>query len=775
MTFSRASFSSLEPQLRDALQLCRNAGRLALLAFAIGGISGCDKAPSIEDVRLLQAQARFEDSIEPLRALLEIQPDDAEINFRYGAALSRTTSSPVAVWSLRKAAEDPEWAVRAHMELASASVRTGSVETAIESASAVLAIEPDHIDARRLRGLTYLNGANEPELAREDFEILLDLDPKDAEASASLAAALLVLGEVDDAERLLLEIDETAQSGGAGESTRAMLCAIRATLKAELAELDRAEEMFEDCLALYPTDSVLIEQAIGFFDQIGKPERSMQLLSDSLEASPGSTQFRSALSERALAAGDVEKAEAILREATTLPDPQTRAWAWTSLTNFYLERDDLPGAISAYQEAYALTPNPSPLAILTLADLLARGERHEEALSVAKGLENPAYRGLIEARVDLNENRPADALAHFDQVFLSWPNNPGARYYAARAAEQLGDFERAIEEYRQSIRSDSKQTEAGLRLAQLYLESGSLQNAWNTASQYFRIHPDDPEGVRVLLRAATVADPESVRQLFGQLQGSKQWPTALSIRSVLVESRQGAEAALSLIEEAQDVDLSRPANIELLRTKVRLQLDLERVDAARTAVAAALAAHADFGGFHEVSGFLLERIGAPAAEIRAAHSKAVELDPEYWVALESLGRREEKDGNLDRALDLYRRALEVSPEQNTTGRAIARALQAAGRLPEAELAWEKHLREHPWDAHAALELTRLRTEVGKLDDRTLELAERAVLFQGGPEAQKQLIATHRSRGEKERAQAVSDAIEAGKPLAPTQITPIDRI
>jgi tetratricopeptide (TPR) repeat protein len=741
----------------------------------MSGATGCDSGPSIEEVRKLQSEARFADSLEPLRALLKVQPDDPEINFRYGAALSRTTSSPVAVWSLRKAAEDPKWAVRANMELASASVRTSSIETAIEAATAVLDADPEHLAARRLRGQAYLNGSNEPELAREDFEILLDINPNDSESKASLAATLLVLGEVDEAERLLLEIDEFAQDGNAVESTRALLCATRATLEAERGEIEHGEEMIEACLEMFPTDTVVVEQAVALLDQIGKPDRSTVILNAALEATPGNAGFRSALSNRALAAGDVNKAEAILIEATTLPDPATRAWAWTTLTNFYLERDDLDGATEAYQEAIDLSPDPSQLALLTLADLLARGERHEEALEVSKRLENDTYRGLIEARVHLNELRPAEALARLDQVFLNWPNNAGARYYAARAAEQMGDFERAIEEYRQSIRSDSKQTEAGLRLAKIYLAAGSLQNAWNSASQYFRIHREDAEGVRVLLRAATVAHPDSVRQLFGQLQGSPQWPTALSIRAVLVESRQGVEAALAVIDDAQAVDLTMPAFVELLRTKVRLELELGRSDAARAAADAALAARDDFGPFLEVHGFVLERTGAPTPEIRAAYSKAVERAPRYWVALESLGRLEEKEGNLEAALALYRRAVEASPEQDSPGRAIARALEAADRLEEAEIAWETQLREHPWDAQTALALTRLRSRVGKLDDRTLELAERAVLFQGGPEAQQQLVETHKARGEEARAQSLTEAIEAGKPLPPMQITPIDRV
>ena len=779
MAFHRLRFQSTPSaplQIRLPRRSRNSTGYLITFALAgVAGLLGCDQGPSIEDVRTLQANGQFAESLEPLRELLKVSPDDPEVNFRYGSALGQTTSSPVSVWSLRKAAEDPEWLVRAHMELALASYRSASMDAVIESTTAVLDAEPDHQEALQLRGMTYLNAKNEPELARHDFEAMLDIDPSNDDAKVSLASALLVLGEVEEAERLLLEIEEFARSESANETTQALLCATRATLEAERQELERAEQMLETCLELYPTDSVVVEQAVALFDQTGKADRSTQLLRETLEAAPGNTGLRESLSTRLLAIGDTAGAETALLDATKLSDPRTRIWAWSALTNFYLELDDLPAATDSYRAAMELTPNPTQLAILTFADLLARGEHHAEALKVAAALENDSYRGLIEARVHLNELRPAEALARLEQVFLTWPNNPGARYYAARAAEQLGDFTRAIEEYRQSVRSDSEQTEAGLRLAKLYLESGSLQNAWNTASQYYRIHTDDPEGIRVLLRAATVADPESVRKLFVQLKGSKQWPTALSIRTLLVEAREGPEAALALVEESADTDLNLPANVELLRTKVRLLLQLGRIDAARATLAPARAAHDGFGPFLEIQGLVLERSGAPAAEVRAAYTRATELAPNYWVARESLGRLEEREGNLDAALGNYRRAVSASPEQDAPGRAIAEALEKANRLPEAELAWEAQLREHPWDSRAALALSRLRSRIGKLDRRTLELAERSVLFQGGQEAQQLLVATHNALGETARAAAVADAIKSGKPLAPTQITPIDRL
>jgi hypothetical protein len=97
----------------------------------------------------------------------------------------------------------------------------------------------------------------------------------------------------------------------------------------------------------------------------------------------------------------------------------------------------------------------------------------------------------------------------------------------------------------------------------------------------------------------------------------------------------------------------------------------------------------------------------------------------------------------------------------------------AGRVDEAEAIWEEQLREHAWDAAAARALARLRLDREESDDRTLELAERAVLFRGGDAARDLLLEVHRKRGETSRAEQLARAFQAGRPLPPSRITPID--
>jgi tetratricopeptide (TPR) repeat protein len=735
-------------------------------------LAACDRGPDLDDIRRLQSRERYAATLEPLRAMLEDRPDDPELNYLYGVALNRTQSGRLSVWALRKAAADPAWESAARLELTSAAVASGNWQEAIEEASRILASAPDDETALTMRGTAYLTEGKQVDLALEDFERLLDLNPGNVSALASRAQALLLLGEVEEAEAAVAEL-QAATSGQEQPGLEATMCTTSAVLAAEKREPD-ATERFEACLEAFPDTPIVVEQAIGYFDGIGERDRATALLASLHEAIPGSQGYRQALAARAVEDGDEARAEAILRSGTTRPDPRTRSTAWIDLTNFYLARDDLDAAIEAYEQALALTPNPSQAGILQHADLLARAERHAEALEVAKGLEQDAYRGLIEARVHLNEHRPAEALKRLEAVFPTWPNNAGARYYAARAAEQLGDFERAIEEYRQSIRSAPEQTDAGLRLAKLYLEAGALQNAWGTAAHHFRAHPEDPEAVRVLLRAASAAEPESVKQLLTRLRNTRLWPTALAIRAQRIEDTQGPAPALASLEEVEDsVDLTRPANAELLRMRIRLLLAVGRVADARSEVDAALAAAPEVAAFHEVHGLVLEAEGAPAADVHAAYARAIELDENAWLALESLGRRAQAEGDLDRAVALFERAAKAAPERTSPREAAARALLAAGRVAEAEAVWEEQLREHPWDTAAAQALARLRLDRGQADDRALELAERAVLFRGGDAARDLLLEVHRKRGETARAEQLAQAIEAGRPLPPSRITPID--
>lgn len=737
-----------------------------LLVALVLVMSGCDRAPGLEEIRALQDAGRYSETLEPLRELIKSSPDDPEIHFRYGVALSRTGSARLAVWSLRKAAETESWKIEANLELSRAAAQSENWQEAIEAANRVIEIEPDHAVAHLLRGESYLGDAKDPDRALEDFEFVLDLNPLSVPAMISKASALLLADRPDEAKEVLDQLENEADELTIDESSRAQICGAQAVLLQERGELEPAERRFDDCLEKFPAFASVISPAVAFFDSRGQADRATTIVEKALELAPGDQSYRRLLSERMTARGDHARAKALLEEATRVDDPAMRSEAWTDLTNYHLAREELPEAIAAFEEALALSDDPPPISILSYADMLARAGRHEDALRESKKLDNDAYRGLIEARVELDRGHPEAALARLDQVFPVWPNNPGARYYAARAAEQLGDFGRAVEEYRQSIRSGPEQTEASLRLAKLYLNAGAGEFAWNAIGQYVMDHPSDPEGLRVLIRCVANDDDPNLRAIHAHFRGTAAWAAAVATRAATRAELKGPEAGLAEIAAARDVDLSKLVNAEVLRQKVLLLIAAKRSDEARQVVEAALTSHPAEASLLEIRAELLERTNAKPEDVRAAYEAALAKDPNSWLALEGLGRVHEQAGDSKRALELYDRATRAFPESPTAARRAAELVERQGSKAEAATRLLDLLKEHPWDSGAALALARLRLADGVSDDSTLELAERAVMFQGGKDAQKLLIQVHEARGESDRASEIAQALEDGRPIPP---------
>ncbi|MBK7948512.1 MAG: tetratricopeptide repeat protein [Deltaproteobacteria bacterium] len=412
---------------------------------------------------------------------------------------------------------------------------------------------------------------------------------------------------------------------------------------------------------------------------------------------------------------------------------------------------------------------PTQSAILSHADLLARAGRHDDARRVAKSLDNAEFGNLIEARIALDEGDPKRALEHLDKVFPSWPNNAGARYYAARAAEQLGDFARAVEEYRQSIRSAPEQTEAALRLAKLYRAGGALAECWSNAWQYVTVYTEDPEGARTIVSCATRDEKATLQGLFRQLWGTKLWPAAVAARLHALAELNGAERGLEWLAEitGPTADLTNPFFAELLREQVRLQLSAGRKTEAEKSVAAALTAHPDDSALLEIRAMLLESTGGEPAAVQTAFEAAVAKDSKNWLALEGVARAKERSGDLAGAIEAYDRSTKIHPESPEAARQAAILATKAGARPE-EIAkrWLDLLKEHPWDGPAAAVYARLLLDRGETDATTLDFAERGVLFGGGKEAEKLLIAVHEARGEKDRARQVAQAFAEGKPIPP---------
>jgi tetratricopeptide (TPR) repeat protein len=196
-----------------------------LLCFQL---TGCGPPDPVAEIRELHAAGRFADSLEPLRGLVEARPDDVEVHYLYGLALLRSGQPSLALWSLRKAMEDPDWLVPAALQLGAGALTTGNHEEAMKAADRILEVEPDHLEALLLRAHARVESRRDYEGALADADRVLELDPENVDALVPRTLALLGLERTEESDVALKELESRFEEADLGIDNTARFCAARA-------------------------------------------------------------------------------------------------------------------------------------------------------------------------------------------------------------------------------------------------------------------------------------------------------------------------------------------------------------------------------------------------------------------------------------------------------------------------------------------------------------------------------------------------------------------
>jgi tetratricopeptide (TPR) repeat protein len=768
------------------LQSVALASSLLLILLAVG----CGPSDPLERVRVLQDEKNdAPGSLEPLRKLIASRPDDPEVNYRYGRALIATGDTGLAVWSLEKAIESPDWLEKAGLALAAALISQGAYDEAAAVCTRVLEQKPDHVRALMLRATASMQSRRNYEQVLADAEHVLKRQPDNQEALGLRVVALLGLNRIEEGGAALEQYEALYRDQELALHGSPALCMARATFakenadvaasqraaleadkkakaKAEQlaaleakqnADLERAVKGFEGCLEQFPTEPLVVSGAIDFFDAIGSSERSESILRHMLEVQPEASSYRVALALRLAEAGHVDEAEAILRAGTEVGSPADAAEAWASVASFNVDHGDLDDAIEAFarvRQLVDITQNPQLL--LANADVLVMAKRFDEAEKLVGQMKVPAHQSVVRGRIELERGNPGAALKLFDEGMRVWPNNAEARYYAAIAAEQLGNFARAVEEYRYAMRIDVTATDAYLRQARLQAAAGRYDAALETLEFEPGGRPEEVAAGLLEMRirgrlGEERGAPPWVRTV---LSRPERWGAAVAALGEGVRERSGPKAALEAMEAVKPLDLRNPVQVEALAAIVEDLAVIGKTKEGLALVDASLREHPEAAPFLALRGRALQLSGAPAAAVRGAFERALAVDAKNARALVGLARLEADAGSGEAALALYDRALAVDANDRTAARAAASLLVALGRSGEAEERLAVLLREHPYDADAARELAELRLGRGARDERTLELAKRAVTFGGGADA-KALLERAEPPAERDKASATS--------------------
>jgi tetratricopeptide (TPR) repeat protein len=393
------------------------------------------------------------------------------------------------------------------------------------------------------------------------------------------------------------------------------------------------------------------------------------------------------------------------------------------------------------------------VALFAYGDILVQIGGHERVQKLIQAMEEPAFVYFLEGRMRLERGNYAGAAEAYRAGLRLWPSNPGARYLAAQAAEQLGDFDRAISHYREALRADASRTPAGLALARIQLAQDNAQGAYDALIYHLRSRPRDARALRLFAEVAgrlqRDAEAATARTRMLKLPGQAGAAVADAAHHRLRE--QSPRLALELIE-ASGLDLSDPLHAEALRAWAEILSREGRDTEALDRIDAALATHPEAAALHAVRGSALRRAGR-GDEAQAALERALALDAAHVPALVDLASLRAAQGDVDAAVALYDRAVDADPEDPGPAYEAAALRLASADGDDAERRFEALLHTHPWHGEAAYQLARRALERGETGDRALDHAARAARFRYDPPSFELLGRLLLARGENQQALA----------------------
>ncbi|MCH8974685.1 MAG: tetratricopeptide repeat protein [Chloroflexi bacterium] len=591
--------------------------------------------------------------------------------------------------------------------------------------------------------------AKQNEEALEAAALLLALEPDDPGALVGRLAALLALERGDEAEQALAAFGEAVEDLPDESPWHPRFCMGAATFAKEKGEVEAAEAAWELCLARFPGEEIVVSNAIEFFAERSNHARVLEIQRIAYAAKPTHLPFLKALANHLAAAGKTEDAEQLLRAAASR-DGGKNSNTWVLLAQHHERRDETAKARDALAQGMRLMGEAPATLVAAYVDLLIRAGDYDEAEELIPQFEpSPVMQNMLRGRLLLARGYPAEALEVLEEAIRLWPDHSVAHWLAGTAAEQLGDFERAVQEYGEALRNDRENRDAVLGLLRLLEALGLDQEALATLSRYQLKNPNDPEilaqTIRFAHRAGAPQMVEQAVQKLGALPGNRSVAVAelAAIRAAPGGPAAGAEAI-----RAARLDLTHPRSGPALGPLVEYLVAAGRSGEALEATQAALASHPEEALFHELRGRALRGAGEPDAA-QGAFQRALKLEPERAPALAQLAALAAERGDRDTAIALYDRAALADPEDASYAWDAIELLSASDDGAELERRLEALLARHATHAAAAEFLARRLRE--RDPERAFALARRAVRLRGGPDALDTLGRIQLARGDAESA------------------------
>jgi Flp pilus assembly protein TadD len=426
----------------------------------------------------------------------------------------------------------------------------------------------------------------------------------------------------------------------------------------------RAEEALPYLEKLLATEGVNLENGFMQLNRLlaANPDKAANLRVVRRLASkhPQLPQAHFAIAQAAAAAGDDEAAVAAIRKAAALrPD-----WELAALLEAQILQRRSPGA-----------------AAKVLGDFVAKNPNSREAR-------------LNYARLLVLDKRLPEARKQFEAVLAANPGNTEVIYAVGLLAFQLKDYELAEENMKRLLTLGYRDAD-GVRY--LLGQIAEEQKLWPQAVQWYEGITDGEQLIPARMRTANAIAKQGkldeARSFLKRVAAENPGEEAQLIvaEAQLLRDANRNQDAFQLLADALKKDPDQP---ELLYDYALTAEKVERFDLLESNLRKLIEVRPDHAHAYNALGYSFADRNTRLAEARKLVERALELAPDDYFIMDSLGWVLYREGDLKGAAEQLRRAYGGRPDAEI-GAHLGEVLWVMGERDEAGRVWQESLKASP--------------------------------------------------------------------------------
>ena len=661
---------------------------LIALCLVTASMAGCSRDPNVQKVKYLESGKRYEKSGKYKEAAIQFA-NALKADKNYGDA---------------------------HYELAKSYIQMGMMQAGYNELVKTVELSPNNIQARMDTGNLALAGG-QPDAAAVQANAVLAAQPNNADAYAMLANVAIRKGDSATALTQIGKALAIDPNRAAFHATLGMLQTLNpATLAQSQDELTKAVQ-------LDPANAAAHLGLAAIMEKKGDIAGAVQQLNAAVAADPKNLPARTSLAALYIRSKDQPKAEAVLRKATE--DLSETTQGADLLRSYYAQQNQMDKAETAYADLASKHPESTQLKLVYAHILVARG-KVAQATEVSKELTKSKPKDpqvvVLNAMLLLNAGKVDEANTALQEALKDSPDNASVRLWAGMTARARGDIPTAQQNFQQVLQVEPGNFGAQKGLAEIASSKGDFTLLRQIAASAIARFGNLPDGY--LWRGTAAANEHDLDKAAADFQMAltkdpNNSAGLLELAQVRIAQHRVDEGR-KLLEQS----VASSGNAQALHLLTALDMQAKQTDKATARIQQLISRFPQSGALYDELGAvqLSQRNGAGAL---ASAQKAMDLNPSDSLAVKTYTQAQILTGNVGPAITKWEQWVASHPKDPQGYAVLGLLEESAGDATKAMEYYKKTLELQPQQPAASNNLAYLMAEHGQNLDVALTLAQTA--------------------------------------------------